>query len=152
MGKNLNMRNPFVPIVKKCDLRKKKKIEAEEQKKIEEESLRQHQEEMGNQLPPEPSKDEKNVSQLRFRFPDGRNAIRRFRQAERLQVLFIFIGSEGFSESTHKIIRMHPRADLTVADRSKTLKDHGLIQDNLIVESSSVDDESEDESDDSMEE
>ena len=53
---------------------------------------------MGNQLPPEPSKDEKNVSQLRFRFPDGRNAIRRFRQAERLQVLFIFIGSEGFSE------------------------------------------------------
>ena len=47
---------------------------------------------------------------------------------------------------------MHPRADLTVADRSRTLKDHGLIQDNLIVESSSVDDESEDESDDSMEE
>ena len=47
---------------------------------------------------------------------------------------------------------MHPRADLIVADRSKTLKDHGLIQDNLIVESSSVDDESEDESDDSMEE
>ena len=110
------MKNLFVPIVKKCALRKKrkskkifsndltikiifrKKIEAEEQKKIEEESLRQHQEEMGNQLPPEPSKDEKNVSQLRFRFPDGRNAIRRFRQAERLQVLFIFIGSEGFSE------------------------------------------------------
>jgi len=107
---------------------------------------------MGNQLPPEPSKDEKNVSQLRFRFPDGRNAIRRFRQSERLQVLFIFIGSEGFSESTHKIIRMHPRADLTVADRSKSLKDHGLIQDNLIVESSAIDDESEDESDDSMEE
>ena len=121
---------------------------------------------MGNQLPAEPSKDEKNVSQLRFRFPDGRNAIRRFRQSERLQVLFIFIGSEGFSEvkkinkrkktinlvqSTHKIIRMHPRADLTVADRSKSLKDHGLIQDNLIVESSAVD-ESEDESDDSMEE
>ena len=79
-------------------LKFRKKIEAEEQKKIEEESLRQHQEEMGNQLPPEPSKDEKNVSQLRFRFPDGRNAIRRFRQAERLQVLFIFIGSEGFSE------------------------------------------------------
>ena len=109
------MKNLFVPIVKKCALKKKrkseiffrlsthknnfrKKIEAEEQKKIEEESLRQHQEEMGNQLPPEPSKDEKNVSQLRFRFPDGRNAIRRFRQAERLQVLFIFIGSEGFSE------------------------------------------------------
>ena len=80
----------------------RKKIEAEEQKKIEEESLRQHQEEMGNQLPPEPSKDEKNVSQLRFRFPDGRNAIRRFRQSERLQVLFIFIGSEGFSEVNPK--------------------------------------------------
>lgn len=52
---------------------------------------------MGEQLPPEPAAG-KNVSTLRFRFPDGSTKSRRFLQDARLSVLFIYIGSEGFAE------------------------------------------------------
>ena len=75
----------------------RKKEEAAEQKRCEEESARLHQAEMGEQLPPEPAAG-KNVSTLRFRFPDGSTKSRRFLQDARLSVLFIYIGSEGFAE------------------------------------------------------
>ena len=75
----------------------RKKEEAAEQKRCEEESARLHQAEMGEQLPPEPPAG-KNVSTLRFRFPDGSTKSRRFLQDARLSVLFIYIGSEGFAE------------------------------------------------------
>jgi len=65
--------------------------------------IEQHKVEMETILPPEPPKTEKEVSQLRFRFPDGRMVIRRFLQKEKLNVLFIFIGSEGFAEVYNNI-------------------------------------------------
>merc|ERR1712227_768262 len=129
--------------------REKMRLEQEE-KRCEEESARLHQAEMGEQLPPEPAAG-KNVSTLRFRFPDGSTKSRRFLQDARLSVLFIYIGSEGFAESTHKLVRPMPRLDLSAANRTQTLLQLGLKQDQLIVESIN-DEESEDESDDSMEE
>ena len=75
----------------------RKKAEAEEQKRCEEESARLHQAEMEDKLPPEPPAG-KDISTLRFRFPDGSTKSRRFKQTAKLSVLFIYIGSEGFAE------------------------------------------------------
>jgi len=130
---------------------KRKKAEAEEQKRCEEESARLHQAEMEDQLPPEPPAG-KDISTLRFRFPDGSTKSRRFKQTAKLSVLFIYIGSEGFAESQHKLVRPMPRLDLSAADRSQTLLQLGLKQDQIIVESINEESDSSDESDDSMEE
>jgi len=130
----------------------RKNREEEEKKKYDEMLIKQHKVEMENILPPEPPKTEKEVSQLRFRFPDGKMVIRRFLQTEKLNVLFIFIGSEGFSESSNKLIRPRPRLDLSSLDRAGTLKSLGLIQDSLVVEPNAESDDDEDSEDDSMEE
>lgn len=79
--------------------------------------------------------------------------VRRFKETEKLSVLFIYMGSEGFQETTYRLLRQFPRADLSALKRSKTLKELGLKQDNLVVEAQTNDDDSDDESDDeSMEE
>ena len=52
---------------------------------------------MEDQLPPEPPAG-KDISTLRFRFPDGSTKSRRFKQTAKISVLFIYIGSEGFAE------------------------------------------------------
>ena len=83
----------FLKIKKKL----RKKAEAEEQRRCEEESARLHQAEMEDQLPPEPPAG-KDISTLRFRFPDGSTKSRRFKQTAKISVLFIYIGSEGFAE------------------------------------------------------
>jgi len=130
---------------------KRKKEDQAEQKRCEEESARLHQAEMGEQLPPEPPTG-KDVSTLRFRFPDGSMKSRRFKQTARLSVLFIYIGAEGFAESQHKLVRPMPRLDLSAADRTKSLAQLGLKQDQLIVESINEESDESDDSDDSMEE
>jgi len=55
-------------------------------------------------------------------------------------------------QTTYRLLRQFPRADLSSLKRSKTLKELGLKQDNLVVEAQATE-ESDDESDDeSMEE
>lgn len=138
----------------------KKQQEEEERKRTEERKAREEEhnnlrkkEEMENKLPPEPPATDKDVCQLRFRFPDGRMAVRRFKTTEKLSVLFIYMGSEGFQESGFRLLRQFPRADLSVLKRSQTLKDLGLKQDNLVVEAQATEDSEDEESDDeSMEE
>ena len=72
----------------------------------------------------------------------SKSLIRSFTCSRRFMVLF---------QSTHKLVRPMPRLDLSAANRTQTLLQLGLKQDQLIVESIN-DEESEDESDDSMEE
>ena len=86
--------------------RERQKIEKEER-----ENLRKQQQAEDN-LPPEPAvgtagvryKNQKwheivfKSCQLRFRLPDGRVLSRRFMESDRLAVLFLFIGAEGFHE------------------------------------------------------
>jgi len=138
----------------RADREKMEKLEAEklsaerEREKIEKEereNLRKQQQAEDN-LPPEPAVGTAGSCQLRFRLPDGRVLSRRFMESDRLAVLFLFIGAEGFHESDHRLIRQIPRADISALKRSKTLKEVGLKQDNLVVEANV---ESEDESDDS---
>ena len=121
-------------------------------KRCEEESARLHQAEMEEQLPEEPAPG-KDVSTLRFRFPDGSTKSRRFLSNSKLSVLFIYIGSEGFAEASHKLVRPMPRLELSGAtDRHRTLAELGLKQDQLIVEGVGNDDDDDDDSDDSMDE
>ena len=75
----------------------RKRLEENKQRKEEAENLKM-KEQMENRLPSEPPATAKNICQLRFRFPDGRTALRRFYESEKLSVLFIYIGSEGFQE------------------------------------------------------
>lgn len=139
----------------RADREKMEKLEAEkltaerERQKVEKEereNLRKQQQAEDN-LPPEPAVGTAGTCQLRFRLPDGRVLSRRFMESDRLAVLFLFIGAEGFHESNHRLIRQIPRADISALKRSKTLKEVGLKQDNLVVEAN-VESE-EDESDDS---
>jgi len=132
--------------IKKLQEEEEKKRKEEQQKLKEEAENAQKQQEAENSLPPEPPAGN-NVCHLRFRFPDGRMAQRRFLLKEKLSVLFLYMGSEGFQEPEHRLLRQFPRADLSALKRSQTLEQLGLKQDNLVIEAQR--EESEDESDDS---
>lgn len=124
---------------KKKDLAKIKETQDQNQKA---------QQDMENKLTPEPTAQEKNCCELRFRFPDGKLIARRFRESDKLSSLFIFMGSEGYQEASYRLLRQFPRGDLSSLKRSKSLKELGLKQDNLVVEAQINDESSDDDSDD----
>lgn len=72
------------------------RIQKEEalQKAQEEEAFRRS--EMARNLPEEPSATDPSSIMVKFRFPEGRQAMRRFRRQETLQILADFLSSEGF--------------------------------------------------------
>ena len=45
-------------------------------------------------------------------------AQRRFLLKEKLSVLFLYMGSEGFQEPEHRLLRQFPRADLSALKRN----------------------------------
>ena len=77
------------------------------------------------QLPEEPEKGPQ-VSSIRFRFPSGHLANRRFLSSDRIELLFKFVHSKGFSPGTHRLILNFPKKDLGDFDSSSNLQACGL--------------------------
>ena len=92
------------------------------------------------ELPEEPEKGP-DVSSIRFRFPSGHLANRRFRSSDRVALLFKFAHSKGFSPTGHRLVLNFPKKDLGDFDSSSSLRDCGLSPQAMVyVEEYSVDD------------
>lgn len=95
-------------IAKMKEEEEKKKIEEERIRKEREEKQRLKDEELARQkkvaevLPSEPAATEPGVMAIKFRLPGGKQAMRRFRQIETIQVLAMYLDSQGYSSEKYK--------------------------------------------------
>lgn len=79
--------------------RVRKELE-EEQRLKEKEEARQGQ--VAQMLPSEPAANEPGVLVVKFRLPEGKQAMRRFRQTETIQTLANYLDSEGYPPEKYK--------------------------------------------------
>lgn len=88
-----------------------------------------------DQLPDEPAKTEKNITNILFRFPGGEREARRFRGDEKVKTIFMFVSSKGFNTEEHRVVTNFPRRQITEDLSNKTLKECNLCpQETLFVE------------------
>ncbi|EGT47433.1 hypothetical protein CAEBREN_05682 [Caenorhabditis brenneri] len=85
---------------KKMEEERLKKELEEEQRLKEEEEARQGQ--VAQMLPSEPAADEPGVLMVKFRLPEGKQAMRRFRQSETIKTLAMYLDSQGYSSQKFK--------------------------------------------------
>ncbi|CAL2028310.1 unnamed protein product [Caenorhabditis brenneri] len=85
---------------KKMEEERLKKELEEEQRLKEEEEARQGQ--VAQMLPSEPAANEPGVLMVKFRLPEGKQAVRRFRQSETIKTLAMFLDSQGYSSEKYK--------------------------------------------------
>jgi len=124
------------------------KVQAEKERHSEEmEKMRQEQEVQDmreaerasceEQLPDEPPSSAKNTTNIRFRFPNGETEQRRFYEHQKLNVIFMYVTSKGFSMNSneHRIVTNFPRRQLSEDSLQRTLKELKLCpRENLFVE------------------
>uniref|UniRef100_A0A1I7UTS7 UBX domain-containing protein n=1 Tax=Caenorhabditis tropicalis TaxID=1561998 RepID=A0A1I7UTS7_9PELO len=77
----------------------KRKIEEAERAKAEEEARKDH---VARELPSEPAANEKEVIQVKFRLPEGKMTLRRFRQGETIGILVQYLSSIGYQVEKYK--------------------------------------------------
>ncbi|XP_019876721.1 FAS-associated factor 1 [Aethina tumida] len=87
-------------------------------------------------LPPEPpASEDKDITKIRFRFPNGDNVERRFQATTPLKVLLDFLIVKGYPSQEYKVISSWPRRDLTSLDLNQSLKQLKLYpQETVILE------------------
>ncbi|EGT49049.1 hypothetical protein CAEBREN_10101 [Caenorhabditis brenneri] len=85
---------------KKMEEERMQKELQEEQRLKEEEEARQGQ--VAQMLPSEPAANEPEVLLVKFRLPEGKQAMRRFRQAETIHTLAMYLDSQGYSSKKYK--------------------------------------------------
>ncbi|EFO91036.1 hypothetical protein CRE_25841 [Caenorhabditis remanei] len=85
----------------------KRQEEARRQQEMEDESRLkaeefQRQKSLADTLPTEPSPQDPNILHVKFRLPEGKQLLRRFRQVETIQVLVNYLSSQGFPADKFK--------------------------------------------------
>ncbi|KAJ3412089.1 FAS-associated factor 2 [Chytridiales sp. JEL 0842] len=114
---------------KQEELRKKQareeKIEARKNRKVE----------LRNSMVAEPALEEEGITKLSIRLPSGERILRRFKETDKLELLYNFVESHDLSpldlEADFVIVNTYPRKVLV--DQSLTLKEAGLCPSASIV-------------------
>lgn len=76
-------------------------------------------------LPEEPEKGE-GITSIRFRYPSGELANRRFFGSDRIGLLYIYAQSKGFHPDRHKLMLNYPKKDLGEYPSNANLVECGL--------------------------
>jgi len=99
--------------------------EKEEQEQIEKQQQKQRErEQIFRRLPYEPGLDEAGVTQLVVRLTDGSRVQRRFKNTDKLQVVFDFINSKDIEIEEYELVTNFPRKSFS--DPNMTLEQAGL--------------------------
>lgn len=86
-------------------------------------------------LPPEPGSDcMEPICSLKCRLPGGKTLSRKFINTCPIQILFIYLFTEGYSKNLYKFLTTYPKRDLTTMPESTMMKDVFSSQDTFIVE------------------
>ncbi|XP_065834232.1 FAS-associated factor 1-like [Oscarella lobularis] len=103
------------------------------QEKVKEE---EKQRELRGRLPSEPPDDgSAKLAVLRFRFPDGSQVTRRFLAENRLELLFMFVASQGYPQPKFCIKANFPKKEISALADTLTFEAAGLCpRETLFVE------------------
>lgn len=115
---------------------------AEKAQKEQEEQAKQHKEALKEairlslveQLPTEPLENSaKPITRIRIRLPSGEMLVRRFLATDSLQILLLYLASQGFPKTDYKVLGSWPRRDLSALDPEKTFQELSLCPQEMVT-------------------